>query len=224
MLALRSVVVAISLIFAAFLPPGISARAEAADLPLVGRYVVVGARAASDVATTLSARESDFSKALIGTELRAGDRVSWYRERCDVRPGPAEGSAALVERNLADLQIAPASSDRRLNRNLIIDCLGRAASDIWHVLVVDQRVLVARSLPFAHYLILEQPLAPGDVRLLKQRLQQAGFDPGPQDERMEETTRAAIAAFARKNGAPTLLMPGIVTVNLLNALAETASR
>jgi len=201
----------------------IGALAGSIDQPLVGTYVVVGTRAASDVAAPLSALQSDTSSSLIGTELRVGDKVSWYRERCELRQGPAKGSAALVERNLADLQIAPASMDSRLNRNLIIDCLGRSASDIWDIFVVDQRVLVARSSPFLTYLVLEQPLAPGDIRRLKRKLRQAGFDPGPEDERMDDTTRAAIAAFAVKEGAPMLLMPGIVTSNLLNALAETAS-
>jgi hypothetical protein len=170
-----------------------------------------------------SSCETDPNRNLLGTKLRAGSTISWYRDRCEVRPAGAEGNAALVDRNLADLQLAPASTDARLNRNLIIDCLGRAAGDIWHVLVVDQRLVVARSSPFTTYLILEQPLAPGDVRLLKLRLRQAGFDPGSQDEQLDNSTRAAIAAFARKNGAP-FLTPGIITVNLLNALAESASR
>jgi len=218
MLALRSAVAALSLTIVSSVSA--SLQAEVAGLPLAGRYVVVGLRAASDVATTAAQREADTSKTLIGSELRIGDRVSWYRERCEVRAGPPENRAAMVERNPADLQIAPASTDGRLNRNLIIDCLGRAIGDIWHVLVVDQRILVARSSPLATYLVLEQPLAPGDVLLLKQRLKKAGFDPGTLDERMNEPTRAAIAAYARKKGSPALLMPGVVTVNLLNALAE----
>ena len=199
-----------------------AASAEPDAPKLIGRYVVVGARAASDVATTLEARESDQSKTLIGTTLVAGDSVSWYRqgERCELRRGSQENNPALVERNLADLQIAPASTDSRLNQSLVIDCLGRAVNDIWQVLVIDERVLVARSQASTTYLILEQPLAPGDVVLLKQKLKQAGFDPGTQDERMDDKTRAAIAAFAHKYGAPAILLPGIVTENLLNALAE----
>jgi hypothetical protein len=207
----------------AVLTAGSSDQTLGGDPPLVGTYVVVAARAASDVATSIAARDADQSRKFIGTKLRAGDSISWYRERCEARPTSSDGGAAMVERNLADLQLAPASLDARLNQSLIVDCLGRAASDIWHVLVVDQRVLVARSSPFTTYLILEQPLAPGDISLLKQRLRQAGFDPGPDDELMNESTRAAIAAFARKNGAPALLMPGIITVNLLNALAERTS-
>ena len=223
MMMLRTSLLTSLLALVALLTASGSRRAIGEDLPLIGRYVVVATRAASDVATSLAARDADASRNLIGTELTAGDTVHWYRGRCAARPNPSEGHAAIVERNLADLQLAPASIDARLNQNLIIDCLGRAVSDIWHVLVIDQRVLVARSSPFTTYLILEQPLAPGDIRLLKQRLRQAGFDPGPDDELMNETTRAAIAAFARKNGAPALLMPGIVTVNLLNALAERTS-
>ena len=224
MIMLRTTLLARLFIFTALLAAGSSGAAAGEDLPFVGRYVVIAARTASDVATTLAARQGDTSRNLLGSELHAGDSISWYRDRCEARPAPSEGGAALIERNLGDLQITPASSDARLNQSLIIDCGGRAVSDIWHVLVVDQRVLAARSSPFTTYLILEQPLAPGDIRLLKQRLRQVGFDPGPEDERMNETTRAAIAAFARKKGAPTLLMPGVVTLNLLNALAESASR
>jgi hypothetical protein len=222
MAALWRMTVALMAAAGAFLP--VPCHAQPADMPLVGRYVVVGIRAASDVAGPVPGSEQESLRALIGTELRAGDRVSWYRERCDVRPGRAERSAALVERNLADLQIAPGARDARLNRNLIVDCLGRAIGDIWEVLVVDRRVLVARSSPSRAWLILEQPLAPGDVRLLKQRLRQLGFDPGSQDERMDEATRAAIAAFAVKNGAPAAFMPGILTVNLMNAIAEAPPR
>ena len=170
------------------------------------------------MAAPLETRESDRSKTLIGTVLSAGDTISWYRERCELRPGSQEPSPALVDPNLADLQIALASADSRLNKNAVVDCLGRSVNDIWQVLIVDERVLVARAQPYTTYLILEQPLAPGDVVQLKQKLRQAGFDPGSQDESMDDKARAAIAAFAQKNGAPTLLMPGIVTMNLLNAL------
>lgn len=213
-------IVAVFLASAAFLLPAAPAGAEPERPKLVGQYVVVGARAASDVAAPLETRESDRSKALIGTALNAGDTISWYRERCDLRPGSQEPSTALVDPNLADLQLAPASTDSRLNRNAVVDCLGRSVNDIWQVLIVDERVLVARAQPYTTYLILEQPLAPGDIVRLKQKLRQAGFDPGSEDERMDERTRAAIATFAQKNGAPALFMPGIVTMNLLNALAE----
>jgi peptidoglycan hydrolase-like protein with peptidoglycan-binding domain len=59
---------------------------------------------------------------------------------------------------------------------------------------------------------------------LKQRLRQLGFDPGSRDERMDDGTRAAIAAFAMKNGAPAAFMPGVLTVNLMNAIAEAPPR
>jgi hypothetical protein len=194
---------------------------ESVEFPpkLAGQYVVVGIRIASDVAAPLDIREGDASMALIGTTLNAGDTISWYRERCDLRAGPPEKSPALVEPNLADLQIAPASTDSRLNQNAVVDCLGRSVNDIWQVLIVDARVLVARTMPFTTYLILEQPLAPGDVKLLKEKLARAGFGPGSKSEDMDDSTRAAIAAFANKNGAPAMLLPGIVTENLLNALA-----
>jgi hypothetical protein len=222
MFAFRTIGSAILMAIAAA-PPPVLAGAGPMDLPLAGRYVVVGIRSASDVAATASISQSDPNKNLIGTELRFGDQVTWYREGkgCEVRPGPDE-TAARVERNIADLQIAPASTDARLNRTLVVDCLGRASSDIWEVLVVDQRVLVARRSPLTTYLILEQPLAPGDIRLLKQKLRQAGFDPGSEDETMDDSTRAAVASFARTKGAP-FLTPGIVTENLLNALEERSS-
>src|SRR5262249_12853004 len=120
---------------ALLLLPCIGALAGPGEQPLVCTYVVVAMRAASAVAAPRSSRKADTRSTRIGTELRVGNNVSWYRERCELRDGPAEGSAALVERNLADLQIAPASMDSRLNRNLIIDCLGRSASDVWEVLV-----------------------------------------------------------------------------------------
>jgi hypothetical protein len=214
------VIRAVLLIFAASLLLDAQVKAEPIEQHLVGTYVVIGARAASDVAAPLDLTQSDPSKTLIGTPLVAGDSVSWDGERCAVRPDAHPSNAALIDPNLADLQLAPASTDSRLNANLILDCLGRAPSDIWSVLVVDRRVLVARTMPFTTYLILEQPLAPGDVTLLKRKLAQAGFDPGSRDERMDDMTRAALAEFARKSGAPAKLLPGVVTENLLNALAE----
>jgi hypothetical protein len=199
------------------------AYSDVLGLPLVGPYVVVGLRAASDVAITSAARENDPVRSFIGTELQFGDRATWYRDSCDVRPGP-ENKAAVIERNLSDLQIVPGSADHRLNRHLIIDCLGRANSDIWHVLAVDERVLVARSAAYATYLILEKPLAPGDVVVLKQLLKDAGFDPGEPDEHLNDTTRSALADYARKHGAKRRLMPGIVTRNVMDALAEGSLR
>jgi hypothetical protein len=223
MFAFRPMGTAILLALAA-VPLPVLAGSGPTDLPLAGRYVVVGMRAASDVAAPASVSQSDPSKTLLGTELRFGDQVFWYREgaRCDLRPGPKE-SAARVERNLADLQLAPASVDARLNQNLVVDCLGRTSNDIWEILVVDQRVLVARTSPSTTYLILEQPLAPGDIKVLKEKLRQVGFDPGSEDEKVDDSTRAAVAAFARTKGAP-FVTPGIITQNLLKALEESSAR
>jgi hypothetical protein len=199
-----------------------SARADMLGLPLVGIYVVVGMRAASDVATTDTARENDSARTYLGTELRFGDRVSWYRDRCEARLGP-EDNSDIIERNLSDLQIVPGPSDRRLNRHLIIDCLGRPIGDIWRVLVVDDRVLVARSASYSTYLILEKPLAPGDIAALKRKLKQAGFDPGELDETLGGPARAALADYAMKHGAKLRLMPGIITSNVMDALARVSS-
>jgi len=135
------------------------ARADMLGLPLTGSYVVVGMRAASDVAATDTAQENDPVRTYLGTELRFGDHVSWYRDKCEARLGP-EDNADIIERNLSDLQIVPGPSDRRLNRHLVVDCLGRPIDDVWRVLVVVDRVLVARSASYSTYLILEKPLAP----------------------------------------------------------------
>jgi hypothetical protein len=206
--------------FSPFLLLQAQVKAEPIKQPLVGTYVVIGARAASDVAAPLDVNQSDPSKTLIGTALIVGDTITWDGERCVARRDSHKSDAAMIDPNLADLQILVGSPDSRLNQNLVLDCLGRAPNDIWQILAVDRRVLVARTMPFVTYLILEQPLAPGDVKLLKEKLAQAGFDPGSQSEELDESTRAAIAAFARKNGSPATLLPGVVTENLLNALME----
>src|SRR5688572_15988766 len=183
----------------ALFPAG-SASSDVLGLPLTGRYVVVGLRAASDVPTSSAMRENDPSSSFIGSELNFGDRVSWYREACDVRSAP-QGHPGIVDPNLSDLQVVPGATDRRLNAHLTIDCLGRAASDIWQVLVVDDRVLVARTIPHAIYLIFEKPLAPGDVVVVKRLLQQAGHDPGDSEAILDDAARLAIADYAAQHGA-----------------------
>lgn len=222
----RPFLVRLAQAFAALLPIlmwSVSVNAQTLD-HLAGRYVVVGARAASDVPMTAARRQADESRTLtlIGTELRIGSGASWYRDRCDIKPGASEKPPAVVDRNLADLQITYGSNDSRLNQSFVIDCRGRAIDDIWHVLAVDRRVLVARSSPMATYLILEKPLAPGDVLVLKTKLDQAGFDVGPVSGDLDGKTRLAIAEYARKHGAPALYLPGIVTENLLASLMATA--
>ena len=206
---------------AAVLPAG-SASSDVLGLPLTGRYVVVGLRAASDVPTSDAVRENDPSSSFIGSELNFGDRVSWYREECDVRRAP-QGHPGVADPNLADLQVVAGATDRRLNAHLTIDCLGRAVTDIWDVLVVDDRVLVARTVPHATYLIFEKPLAPGDVVVLKRLLRNAGHDPGESEHSLDDAARLAIADYAAKHGAKRRLLPGILTRSVMDALHESAS-
>jgi hypothetical protein len=205
----------------AVLPAG-SASSDVLGLPLTGRYVVVGLRFASDVPTSNAMRENDPSSSFIGSELNFGDRVSWYREECDVRNAPQD-HPGVADPNLADLQVVPGATDRRLNAHLTIDCLGRAITDIWDVLVVDDRVLVARTTPYATYLIFEKPLAPGDVVVLKRLLRQAGHDPGESEETLDAAARLAIADYAENHGAKRRLLPGILTRNVMDALHANAS-
>jgi hypothetical protein len=199
-----------------------SASSDILGLPLTGRYVVVGLRAASDVSTSDAMRENDPSSSFIGSELDFGDRVSWYREECDVRSAP-QGHPGVADPNLADLQVVAGATDRRLNAHLTIDCLGRAITDIWDVLVVDDRVLVARTVPRATYLIFEKPLAPGDVVVLKRLLRKAGYDPGQSEDSLDAAARLAIADYAAKHGAKRRLLPGILTRSVMDALHENAS-
>ena len=201
---------------------GTSARAEES---VSGSFVVVDLRMASDVATTLAQRESDNSKALIGSTVHFDNGVTWTDgRRCEARQGQKTSTAAQLEPNLSDLQIVPAGTDRRLNRPMVVDCLGRALSDIWQVLAVDDRVLVTRSEASVAYLVLEKPLASDDARRLKQGLHRAGFDPGPIDEVMNERTRMAVASYAQRHGAKYRFATGIVTRNVLEALAGTDRR
>jgi len=59
--------------------------------------------------------------------------------------------------------------------------------------------------------------------VLKRKLKQAGFDPGELDETLGEAARAALADYAMKHGAKLRLMPGIITSNVMDALAQVSS-
>lgn len=191
-----------------------------------GRFAVVALRSASDVATTARAREAEMTNEYLGAGVRfSGTNVTWLKGRkCEVRSAETS-SSARVDRNLSDLQIVlDASRDRRVNRGFVVDCLGRAPSEVWDVLAVDDRTLVARAGSSTTYLVLEMPLTPEESRRVKRGLRAAGFDPGPIEGPLDERARAAVAAFAFAKGAAYRFATGIITRNVLDALTAISSR
>ena len=113
-----------------------------------GHYEVVAVRASSEVAGTLEAMRDPALNALVGRRMTFGRRVAWYDGRScatgDVRASE-DGWPHLAEPNLSDLQVTPGGTDHRLNRAMVIDCGGRAHSEITPFLMVDERVLVMPS-------------------------------------------------------------------------------
>jgi hypothetical protein len=190
-----------------------------ADLAGVsGSFVVVDIRAASDVATTAAARDTDPTLQMMGATLAIGTRLTWIGKDCAGRPDPMATGAPKVDRNLADLR-AVIGEDHRLDQSWIIDCLGRAVTDIWQVLAVDDRVLVARTSPNITYLVLEKPLSREQGLQLEDGLRQAGFDPGPVDGVIDAVTRSAVAAFvSRQTGVAA--NAGVITRSVVDALAR----
>jgi hypothetical protein len=186
---------------------------------LAGTYVAVTWRAASDVATTIASQEADPAKTLVGKEMRFGNGVNWIDgRRCEARLKQDQSSAARVEPNLSDLQIVPGRNDHRINQTAVVDFSGGASGDIWEVLIIDDRVFAARA--GINYLILERPLTPDEGLQLQRGLRRAGLDPGAVDGNVDETTRSAVAEYARQHGAAYRFSAGVVTRNILDAVSR----
>lgn len=188
-----------------------------------GRYDVVAVRASSEVAGTLEAMRDPALNALVGRRMTFGRRVAWYDGRpCAsgrMRPS-AEGWPHLAEPYLSDLQVKPEETDHRLNRAMVIDCGGRAHTEITPFLMVDDRVLVMPSRNGIAYVVLERPLGRRQARAVEQGLAKAGFDPGPVDGRIDARTRRAVALFALGEGAEYAFEHGVLTENVVFALTE----
>ena len=199
---------------------GIDAPARADTVPS-GRFVVVDLRAASDVAASAAMREADRAKARLHGDVHFGRTITWTdRRRCAMQWADETGAPARQDRNLSDLQIVPGNTDRRINRSLIVDCSARSAGEIWQVLMIDDRVLVARAGSSTTYLVLEKPLASRDVQRLRHGLQRAGLDPGRARGTIDARARAAIAQYAEQHGAAYHSVTGVITRNVLDSLFE----
>lgn len=188
-----------------------------------GRYEVVAVRASSEVAGTLEAMRDPALNALVGRRMTFGRRVSWYDGRACATGrmrGAVEAWPHMAEPYLSDLQVTPGATDHRLNRAMVIDCGGRAHSEITPFLMVDDRVLVMPSRNGVAYVVLERPLTRGQARAAERGLARAGFDPGPVDGRIDARTRRAAALFAQGQGAEYAFEHGVFTANLLAALTE----
>jgi hypothetical protein len=83
----------------------------------------------------------------------------------------------------------------------VIDCGGRALSEITPVLMVDPRVLVMRTADGRAWVILEKPLAPDRALAVERALARLGHDPGPVDGVIDAASRRALARFAASRGA-----------------------
>lgn len=192
-----------------------------------GAYVVVAVRASSEVAGTLEAMRDPALNGLVGRRMTFGSRVEWYDGRdCasgNVRPS-REGWPHLAEPNLSDLQLNPGPRDHRLNQAMVIDCGGRALSQITPFLMIDRRVLVVPSANGVAYLVLERPLDRRRARAVEHGLVRAGFDPGPADGRIDQRTRRAAALFAQAQGAEFAFQQGVFTENLVSALTRRERR
>lgn len=188
-----------------------------------GAYVVVAVRASSEVAGTLEAMRDPALNGLVGRRMTFGRRVDWYDGRTcasgDIRPSH-EGWPHLAEPNLSDLQLNPGPTDSRLNHAMVIDCGGRASSQITPFLVIDRRVLVMPSTNGIAYIVLERPLDRRRARAVELGLARAGFDPGPTDGRIDQRTRRAAALYAQAHGAEFAFQHGVFTENLVAALTR----
>ncbi|MGZ9099410.1 MAG: peptidoglycan-binding domain-containing protein [Brevundimonas sp.] len=192
-----------------------------------GAYVVVAVRASSEVAGTLEAMREPALNGLVGRRMTFGRRVAWYDGRAcasgDIRPS-RDGWPHLAEPNLSDLQLNPGPTDHRLNHAMVVDCGGRAFSQITPMLVIDRRVLVMPSANGVAYIVLERPLDRRRARAVEQGLARAGFDPGPADGRIDQRTRRAAALFAQAQGADFAFQHGVFTENLVAALTRADGR
>jgi hypothetical protein len=188
---------------------------------LARTYIAVTSRAASDVATTIASREADPVRKLIGTQVVFGNGVTWTDgRRCEARLKQDQSSAARVEPNLSDLQIVPGRNDRRLNHAVIVECPGGGSGDLWDVLVIDDRVLVARSGADISYLVLEKMLTADERLQLLRGLRRDGLDAGAADGKIDDTMRSAVAEYARRHGAAHRFSTGVITRNILDALSQ----
>lgn len=192
----------------------------AVGLP-AGVYEVVTVRRASDTASTLATQADDALGRSIGRRISFGETIRWYDDRvCGAgRIAGAAGSAVNVDDpNLSDLQVAPGSGDRRVNRSLIVDCGGRALSSIAQIVQVDGRVLVERIANGTAYVVMEAPLDPVTARRVEAGLAGAGLDPGPVDGVIDDAARRAVALYAQRQGAAFAFDRGVITDNLLASL------
>jgi len=188
-----------------------------------GRYDVVAVRASTEVAGTLEAMRDPALNALVGRRMTFGRRFAWYDGRpCAsgrMRPS-GEDWPHLTEPNLSDLQVTPEGTDHRLNRAMVIDCGGRAHSEITPFLMVDERVLVLPSRNGVAYIVLERPLNRTQAMAVERGLARAGLDTGRVDGRIDARTRRAAALFAEAHGADYAFQHGVFTENLVAALTE----
>ncbi len=191
-----------------------------------GGYVVVAVRASSEVAGTLEAMRDPALNGLVGRRMTFGSRVTWFDGRAcpsgTVRPA-REGWPRLSEPNLSDLRLNPGPTDHRLNHAMVIDCGGRAFSQITPFLVIDRGVLVMPSANGMAYIVLERPLDRRRAMAVECGLVRAGLDPGPTDGRIDQRTRRAAALFARAQGAEFAFQHGVFTENLVAALSRRES-
>ena len=201
----------------------IAAAATATVALPAGSYEVVAVRRASDVAVTLGSQEDDRLRRLVGAHVSVGGSNRWYDDRIcpsSIRIVSAAGSTVnLDDPNLSDLRVAPGPNDGRVNRALSMDCGARPISSIIHLVQIDGRVVVERALNSSAYVILEAPLDAGTARRLEDGLAKAGFDPGPVDGTVDERTRRAVALYAQGKGAAFAFDRGVITANVLAALA-----
>lgn len=189
---------------------------------LTGRYVVVATRSSSLVPAQLDADAKAQEQAPVGTSIDFDNLTAWFDGGSCIgwEPGRAADAPFLwaEEPYLSDLQVAPGTTDSRLNLSLVVDCGARDLASIKLVMAIDARVLVVANSGQSGYFILEKPLPEDEALGLEQGLSRAGLNPGPADGVIDASTRDALAAFAETHSAAYRFESGVITQNLLDAL------
>lgn len=190
--------------------------------PFTGTYVVAAIRAASGVATTLSAQAASRLPA-VGDAFDFASPVAWYDGDPCFQPNlqpAADAPFDVLDPNLSDLQLIFAAEGQAMPLNLpfTLDCGGRAVTSIKHLIQIDDRTLVWVTPDGATFVVLERMPSPENAIALEEALTTAGFTPGPVDGAIDAQTRSAVAAFAFARGASYQFATGVVTSNILHAL------
>lgn len=193
---------------------------------LVGRYIIVDARSASDVATTAGpAMDPGMPIGKAVTFQSTGFAMETRNCQDGAFESVVRGSIPIEsDPNLIDLQLGPSDSpasagDQRVAAHFNVTCAGRFFSRLSQV---DDRVAVMSWANSAINLILEKPLSADQIKRYQTQLKSMKFYDGQISGELDTQTLAASRDWfkyrAKADDSTPIPARPAITVNLLDTL------